>query len=275
MSNRDWKTVVILLMFTVAAVLAACSSPASAAETVKERVAALRPAEGPAEQTPGAFVTFDEQVASGITREEVPPIEPAEGEEMPWWALTPAYTQFTLNDYAVEGAFHTPRVYAYPVEAYKAMNSEAAARIEQLEQLLVEQPAVVAGDMPFLPLFNAAQMIRAQVEYLSFEGGSGVRYLTQYGQDLAPVNNMFVFYTFQGLTDDGQTYIAAVLPVTHPDLPDDPSGGAMTEEMATYFAEAEQQLNAAPDDTFTPSLAALDAAMRSLSPGALAQPVEE
>jgi hypothetical protein len=28
------------------------------------------------------------------------------------------------------------------------------------------------------------------------------------------------FYTFQGLTSDGNYYIAAVLPVTHPDLPD-------------------------------------------------------
>ena len=61
--------------------------------------------------------------------------------------------------------------------------------------------------------------MHVQVQYLDFKSGTGVRFLTQFNNGMAPVNNHDLIYTFQGLTSDGKYYIAAVLPVTHPDLP--------------------------------------------------------
>ena len=36
--------------------------------------------------------------------------------------------------------------------------------------------------LPFFTNWNAAQMMATQVEYIDFQNGSGVRYLTRYGQ---------------------------------------------------------------------------------------------
>lgn len=43
--------------------------------------------------------------------------------------------------------------------------------------------------------------------------GGGIRYLTQFGQAAGLITNPELFYTFQGLTDDGAYYVAAVFPV--------------------------------------------------------------
>ena len=71
-----------------------------------------------------------------------------------------------------------------------------------------------------LPDFGAAeQMVNAQVEYLDFDGGSGVRFITHYGIDEAPITEHGTFYTFQGLTDDGQYYVAYYHPAPTGILP--------------------------------------------------------
>ena len=63
-----------------------------------------------------------------------------------------------------------------------------------------------------LPLMNAVQQMHTRVEYVQFKGGEGVSYLAQYAQGPVPVNNGELFYTFQGLTDDGEFYVSAILP---------------------------------------------------------------
>jgi hypothetical protein len=122
--------------------------------------------------------------------------------------------------------------------------------------------------MPFLPPFNAAQVMHAQISYLDFENGQGVRYLTQFDQAPLPINSFELIYTFQGLTDDGQTYVAAVLPVTHPDLPATPLVNeqqiAELSDFAAYLAQTVAWLEQQPGDSFTPNLAQLDALIQSL-----------
>lgn len=44
--------------------------------------------------------------------------------------------------------------------------------------------------MPFLPLFNAQQAMHAHVQYLDFQSGQGLRYLTQYDQAPSPSTTM-------------------------------------------------------------------------------------
>ncbi len=83
------------------------------------------------------------------------------------------------------------------------------------------------------------------------------------------LNNFRLFYTFQGLTDDGATYIAAIMPVASSILPADgqviPSDTeAFIANWPSYLINTRDQLNAEPVHRFTPNLAALDALFSSL-----------
>ena len=122
--------------------------------------------------------------------------------------------------------------------------------------------------MPFLPLFNAQQVMHAQVQYLDFKNGNGVRFLTQFDQAPLPINNFELIYTFQGLTRDGKYYIAAVLPVTHPDLPANNQVAAQQaselNDFPAYLAKTVTWLDQQPAGSFTPDLAKLDALIQSI-----------
>lgn len=215
-------------------------------------------------------------LASDITTEEIAAAN--EGSSGPYWANHPAYTTFTLNGYPLSDTFHTPRVEIYPARAYASANAIAAEQIEQLTQLLQERPSAPEGDLPFIPLFNAAQVIRSRVHYLDFtSSGSGVAYLTFYAQDAYPITNGQLFYTFQGLTHDQQTYIAAILPIAQADLPDEIDNAtfdyaAFIEQLDTYHSELTAALDSANDNSFTPTISALDALVQSFAIEPMAQP---
>jgi len=122
--------------------------------------------------------------------------------------------------------------------------------------------------MPFLPIFNESQAMHAQVQYLDFKNGEGVRFLTQYNQGPVPINNFTLIYTFQGLTSDGKYYVAAVLPVTHSELPAtqqiSEQQAAEVNDFPTYLVKTVNWLNQEPSGSFTPDLAKLDALIQSI-----------
>ena len=62
-----------------------------------------------------------------------------------------------------------------------------------------------------LPILNAAQVFHAQTKYLDFNDGSGVGFVTYYAQDVSPVTRDQIFYSFQGLTDNGKYYVGCFL----------------------------------------------------------------
>lgn len=179
--------------------------------------------------------------------------------------ITPEHRGFRFIDYALQDTFHEPVIHIYPVAALEAGNEVGATIVGNLRAFLQQRPTQ-PEDIPFMPIWNAAQIIRTQIAFLDFENGSGVRFLSQYGQAFLPINNRELFYTFQGLTADGEYYVAAVLPISHPELPAD---GALPpdfdfDDAADYFADIEAQLDAQSDDSFMPSLTALDALISSL-----------
>lgn len=126
------------------------------------------------------------------------------------------------------------------------------------------------SEMPFLALWPAAQLFSAQVSYFDFQYGSGIRFLTMFGQDIYPVDNTNLFYTYQGITQDGKYYISAIIPITLTGLPDDGSvliGDDYSEfydNWDSYLAnvlrfQGEQSL-----DSFNPSLHLLDEMITSI-----------
>jgi len=187
--------------------------------------------------------------------------------DIPTWDILPAHTVISLNGYVIQSHMHKAQLIIYPVGELAKFNEGAGRKADELRALL--QTKQTGERMPFLPLFNAAQVMRAQVKYLDFANGTGVRFLTQFDQAPIPINNRELFYSFQGLTYDGKYYLAVILPVNHPSLPADEMVNAT--DMDAYMQNFRTNMNAAvatleqqPANSFTPDLARLDEMIRSI-----------
>lgn len=201
-------------------------------------------------------------IAAGFTTETVTPAV-----DGPYWEVLPQYTQLTLQNYPISDHLMTPQIFIFPVEDLKAVNEGTTPIVTSL-QTLIQSPQEITP-MPFLPLYNAQQVMHAHVQYLDFQDGQGLRYLTQYDQAFIPINNNELIYTYQGLTSDGKYYVAAVLPVHHPSLPADAAVTGneppeFTSDFPTYLANVVASLNPQAANTFTPDLTQLDVMMSSL-----------
>ena len=225
------------------------------------------PVEQPDVVYEGISFSFDPNIAQSVNMSTVPGQNM--GEDYMPGETYPTYFEFTFNNYTVADHFHTPKIIVYPVEEYRAISTSASERIDSLQLALMNHPGGgVISNLPFLPMWPAAQMFSAQVGYFDFQNGSGVRYLTMYGQAIYPVDNQNLFYTYQGLTNDGRFYISAVLPVVHLGLPDDGSSQiddwmAFENNWETYINDTVNWLNAQDAGSFFPGIDLLDGMMAS------------
>lgn len=233
----------------------------------------------------GATFIFDQSVADSVWAELVPARAAEPGPGMMWGP--PEHIVFTLiaadapQEHMPLGQYlgSEAQIHIYPVAG---LNPEAQPIAAALQQLLAEQPELSVYEitrpdagmdqagLTMLPPSNAQQTLRAQLHYLPFAEGQGIRYLTQLSQGPVPLNNQELFYTFQGLTADGTTYVAAYFPVTLPALPDSGQLGeaeyaTLMEDWPGYVAQTTAMLNGQPTTAFTPDLAALDELISSIS----------
>jgi hypothetical protein len=185
--------------------------------------------------------------------------------DAPWWQVMPQYTLLTLEGYPISNRV-TPQIYIYPVKDL-GVNQTAQQAAQDLQVLL--QSRQTGETLPCLPLLGDVQMMHAQVQYLDFQNGKGVRFLTQYANGIVPINNHELFYAYQGLTDDGLYYVAVVLAVNLPGLPADATAmdGLPTDFMANYLqykADTVGMLDQQPASAYSPDLSTLDAMMQSM-----------
>ncbi|MBX3057421.1 MAG: hypothetical protein KF770_13215 [Anaerolineae bacterium] len=190
--------------------------------------------------------------------------------------VMPDHIAFTFSDtYADEWTrYHQtvnvpdqPQIPIFPLDAYAAMNPMAAAQIAQLNDLLRDRPDLPNGALPHLPPPNGQQDLQAQMRFLAFQNGAGMRYLTQFNQEPRQINNQEIYYTFQGVTADRAYYIAAFFPVQSSSLPADNTiadDAAFARDRQNYLEQTTANLNALPTTAFTPDLALLDALIASL-----------
>ncbi len=182
-----------------------------------------------------------------------------EGIERDWsvhWSLLrePHIIVFNLNDFG----------------SFAPSDTQARERIATFQQLLTERPLSFTDEVPILPLVNAAQQIQAQVQWLDFGGGTGLRFVTAYSQDTLPVTNEGLLYIFYGMTDDGLHGVTAVFPLTAAGLLDtmpdmtDPMYVDFRERYAAEMTAVTTQLNNLPDTDFNPLLSQLDALVQSI-----------
>ena len=273
MKNNNQKTQFYFHILTTLAIipilLAACQSdepvqiptqelPISIVEDAEEAMMEL-----PVSSEPTISLNMGTLV-EGMIEETVPAVLP--NSERPYWEILPEHNVFTLEGYEISEHLLDAQIFIYPVAELGLYNANAAQAAEDLENLLDDQ--AVGETLPFLPLFNAAQVMHAQVEFLDFQNGKGVRFLTQFDQAPIPINNYELIYTFQGLTNDGKYYIAAIFPVTHPDLPENNRVGIdqefVPEQFAAEMAESVEKLDKLPMSSFSPDLNQLDTLIQSI-----------
>jgi hypothetical protein len=241
--------------------------PAEQPDITAEVTQPAEPEEMPDIFYEGIGFSFDSSIGTNVNAATVPAQDMGE-ESMPGETY-PTHYEFTFGAYTVGDHFHTAKILIYPVNEYLAINPNISDSFNALQQALAHQPIGGLHEaLPFLPMWNAAQVFNACVEYLDFQNGSGLRYLTMYGQALYPVDNQNLFYTYQGITYDGQYYLSAVLPVIHTGLPNDGSSEVddweeFSNNFNTYISDTITWLEAQDSNTFFPSLNVLDDMMAS------------
>lgn len=284
----------LLILGALLAVMLACAqiqpppsaAPAQSVETIVAATVQALTAAAPLTSVPptppanGSAVSFENvtfalpaDVADNALAGRVPAYNDVE-----WgYANAPEHVKFELDGYALYDTFHDPQILVFPAQEYAAINEAAKDSMTRLQAILNGSAAPTAENLPRVASFNAGQLFAAQIQILHFANGSGVRFLTEYGQDFVTVNNHDLFYQFQGLTSDGKYYILAILPASHPLLAHDdnpetvpPAGGIPfpgyenVDAITTYYADAANLLNSAAPNSFTPALTSLDALIQSI-----------
>ncbi len=187
-------------------------------------------------------------------------------ENNPWWSM-PEHREFQFNNWVLSDAFHTPTIKVYPIADFRAINENVSDSLNALQLALDTKPADYTG-LAVSDLFNAGQLYQSNVKYFDFQNGRGARWLSQYGQAYYSVGWPHLFYTYQGLTDEGLYYISIILPVNHPYLPDvDPAelDDEFYENYGAYRDTIVDQLESESDNTFVPSLVLLDQLVESIT----------
>jgi hypothetical protein len=218
----------------------------------------------------GFSFSYPTELFSGLEGSIVP-AEPGADGVSGWPGAVPDQIEVKINGYPLKDTFHNPRILVYPIKVYADVNSAAGDISGRLSQVLA-QDQFEAKNLPFLPMFNAGQMMAVYADTFGFQNGNGLRYLTCYTQAVIPINSNCLFYTYQGLTDDGNYYISAILPVSLPALEtpemkkafDDATVNYDDAQYRAYLAEVDKIFAAAEPADYTPSLDTLDAVMRSM-----------
>lgn len=231
--------------------------------------------------------SYDSTLATGIeteTQENIPMVD-----EVPYWGATPAYTSYIFADYpGLDEFFMLPVISIYSTTDFADFTVAASGdvdayglgtELDALLALLEDEPdlsefaetADTNGQvsLPLIPLFNAAQVLRIQPEYIEFQNGRGIRYVTYYSQAVDVITDLQLFYTFQGVTDDGETYISAIFPVKSGILPEEVDYStldydALAENYMPYLDETLASLNNQDEESYSPSLESLDSVIESL-----------
>jgi len=219
----------------------------------------------------GTQFEFQSSLAESVWPEIVaslPPIDSGTG-----WGGRPEHIRFTFAGDNKPDAFQLgggvglagqPQIFIYPVQEFSTLGELPKGQIEALQALLEARPPAPENEIPLLPLINAAQVFHAQVQYLDFQNGSGVRFITHYSQEVVGrLTNKNIFYTFQGLTQDGKYYVAAFFPIAASGLSDE-----MVQEdweaAQAHLAEDIQHLESLSSQEFEPDLDLLDSLVDSL-----------
>lgn len=299
--KSNLKTLFSLLMVTLLVLACGLSAPATTAPSGQVSVETLvagtmqaltAAAPPPTETIPGQAVSFQNVsfivptgLASGATSELIPAAD--ESTAGPW-GTAPQHIVFKLTGYPAVNSSFEAQVQIYPAQEYAAVNPWAETSLNKLKAVLDSPSQPLTNDNLSTVPFNgaAAQQYAAQAKLLNFNGGSGVRMISQYAQFPGPITRDGSFYHYEGLTADGKYMVAILFPLTLPltATADNPSADgiqypdlntATGDDLVKYYQAITDRLDAAAPESFQPSLTLLDQLVQTITvtPGQTSVPV--
>jgi hypothetical protein len=257
---------------------------------IPEAVATLAPSEVPGETV--SYAEFERTFSFNFDPAVAKRVEPATVEAVslsqngPNYEAHPAFVQFSLLGYnqglhdQLPSPPATPRLAAFPTRYFQEYGpgdpTGFPRQLEELQSLLESEtnlaercnqdsPRSGALTLPFLPWMNSVQVFCAQPQYVEFSGGRGIRYLTSFSQGILPVVDSSVFYTFQGLSQDGVFYFSAIFPVLTGIFPFEAHPPVEGQQPQNVTIAQLIELNSQSEDLFQPALGQLDALVESLN----------
>jgi len=199
----------------------------------------------------------------------------------------PSHLRVLFDDEAGTAAFdpRTRQLLIVPLDDYRKLFGASLVpqfdnALTSLESALATPDLVAQHKLTLLPASGWQYALATQIRPLTFHGGSGVRFVTQFTQEITPVTSSSLTYVFQGLTSDGAYLVAGYFPITSsalaPDLTQVPKTqrDQLKTDYSAYLASAVQTLNT-QEQSFKPTLQAFDVMLASLtvSTNPLARPV--
>lgn len=268
-SNKATALVVAILMIGL---LAACSLPLPGAnEPTATEAPVAQPSSEPAPSGPtasfgGVSFSLDPAIAAAANGAAMP--DSSDPTAPPEFDKGPARIAFSFDGYTGSTATIPALVYVYNAADLAGTPEEPMAN--SLATLLQERPDLAGQQqLPFLPTVNAGQGLHAREAYRDFAGGSGIEYIAMYAQGPSPITSDQLWYVFQGVTSDGQSYVSAVFPLNTDLFPAEiPADFNYDEWFAgydQYIADSRKALADAPVDRFTPAIDKLGALVQSIT----------
>lgn len=188
--------------------------------------------------------------------------------------IYPAHTELNIHNYPLANTQFPPKIDIYSVNRFSELLPDI------LPNRVSELNSYISGgtwrnrELPFLPPLPIKQTFFSHETVISFNGGQGVRFITDYNEANHPISNRTIFYTFQGLTDDKMYWVAITLPISNPIIPEDvdfpPPPEGYTEESwfqnySAYVSEVKDTLEAQAPTSFYPTLNILDRLIESIT----------
>ncbi|MFN2316041.1 MAG: hypothetical protein ABR551_09340 [Gemmatimonadales bacterium] len=209
------STVVVAgLVLATSAGIAACgggeSPPPYTPPALEARLATL---------LAGGF-TVDASPIGGRLHGEIVPASSHDPEQLPVLNGAPAHLRFAFDDAVLPAAvnYRNQQVLVYSLAEYRSHFIGGARagfdrRIGALRAIIRDTAAPIEGEIPVFPQVDADQRFRARVRWISFDGGRGIAFVTQYSKDASPPGPDDLAWVFQGLTDDDRWLVAVFHPI--------------------------------------------------------------
>jgi hypothetical protein len=228
---------------------------------------------------------FDASIGTSVDIREVPGQRAADVEDTPEIADAPhlafhVYGRRPEDARVRQGRRAPVLVRLYPTAEMSGY--DAADQLSQLQTILADRPDLSTfmtigveggGDLlPYLPVSPAPRSLQARASYVDAPEVSGIEYVTQFSFDASPFAATDFWYTFQGLSTDGEWYVAVDSILDASMFPEQVTAKEANKlssaaKYARYLTESQATLDSADPAAFDPPLTSLQALVQSLTFG--------
>lgn len=160
-----------------------------------------------------AHPTYDAQARADFARDPMLSLKPD-------YYDMPAHLRFDLGTCYGEPGMFDAALRVFPVADYRRIVDDGRKpgthmdqQFDALRRWIDGKPDAVAN-WPMIPFLDMSPQFTVQRRALRFRGGHGIRVVTQFVPDVGFANSRIVSYVFQGLSDDGRTFVLLTVPLT-------------------------------------------------------------